>query len=515
MGAVAGCDRRPVAPPPGTEPSPTDTDTGSGPVGPRNIVYIYSDQHRGPFVGAFGDPVALTPNLDALSAASVRFPNMFTNSPLCRPARATMMTGQLPHVHGCWNNDVVAARSGPSHVRRIRDEAGYLTAMIGKAHLTVPVGHPMDPANVALLEDWGFAYVFELLSQITCATKPNAYSDWLAETTPTGEPVGKDERYAAYVEQWQLLGFPPPDAAPYALTTADHVDLWCGDLAAEWIRTYDDPRPFYLQVNFPGPHSPYDATTEFRAMYDASQPGFPTAILGAPADPRSPAVQFLWQTRPELHGLTAEDSRALLLTYYAKVTLIDRAVGAVLAALDERGMLDDTWVIYGADHGDLLGDHELWGKVAMYDGAVRTPLFVRPPGGVDGWAADGLVDQLDVTATIVAMAGLAPDGTSTGASRLDQILAGPDATGAQDGKESVVAEVAAHPSGALRTGMLRQQRLKLVYDFDGDRPVELYDLDADPDEVANRVLDPAMRSDVEALSAELMSLIEADKVPPS
>ena len=63
------------------------------------------------------------------------------------------------------------------------------------------------------------------------------------------------------------------------------MDLWCGDLAAEWIRTVPDDRPFYLQVNFPGPHSPYDATSEFRALYDAAAPGFPTAILGPPEAP--------------------------------------------------------------------------------------------------------------------------------------------------------------------------------------------------------------------------------------
>ncbi|MEQ1505486.1 MAG: sulfatase-like hydrolase/transferase [Myxococcota bacterium] len=503
---LVGC--RPRGDTPGTVAGSPTGDTGPTTTGrPPNVVYVYSDQHRGPILGAFGHPTVRTPNLDGLAAASVSYPNMFTNSPLCRPARATMMTGRLPHTHGCWNNDQLADRDGPSHARRILDEAGYLTAMIGKAHLTEPKGHPMDPDNVAALQAWGFAYTFELLSQITCATKPNAYSDWLAENTPSGER-SKAERYADYVTKWELLGFPAPDQPPYGLTTADHVDLWCGDLAAAWIRAYDDPRPFYLQVNFPGPHSPYDATTEFRSLYDAAAAGFPTSILGPPVEPVSPVVQWLWDMRPELHGLTADQSRDLLLTYFAKVTLIDRAVGTVLAALDDAGLSDDTWVIYGSDHGDMLGDHELWGKVAMYDGAVRTPLLVRPPGGTTPWTCDGAIDQLDVTASILALCGLAPDGA--GSSRVGQWLGGPDAPDAQAGKDAVIAEVAAQPDGHLRTGMLRETRYKLVYDFDADRPVELYDLDADPDEVTNRILDPGLAPTVRAMQDRLLDAIAAD-----
>ncbi|MEZ4240688.1 MAG: sulfatase-like hydrolase/transferase [Myxococcota bacterium] len=490
---------------------PRDRDGPPVPAGPRNIVYIYADQHRAPVMGALGDPVVLTPNLDALAAESVRFPWMFTNAPLCRPARASMMTGRLAHVHGCWDNDSLADPLGPSHVRRIRDEAGYRTALIGKSHLTLIQGHSLAEVNVEKMRQWGFEDSLELLSQITCATKPNPYSDWLGETTPAGER-SKAERYAAYVTAWELLGFPPPDVDPYDLGTADHVDLWCGDLAAAWIRDQaagDDDRPFYLQVNFPGPHPPYDATREFRDRYDPTDPAFPTAILGPPGTPRSPAVEYLWQSRPELHGLTGADSRALIRDYYAKVTLVDEAVGAVLAALAEAGRLDDTWVVYGADHGDLLGDHELWGKVAMYEGGVRTPLLVRPPGGVAGWAAEGVVDQLDVTATILGLAGLDSDGA--GDSRVEQLLGGPDAPGAQDGKESVIALVAATQQGTLRTGMLRRGALKLVYDFDSARPVELYDLQADPEERSNRVLDPSLQATVADLRDELLDTLDAQK----
>jgi choline-sulfatase len=474
-----------------------------GPARPPNVVYLYADQHRGTMLGSFGQPFALTPNLDALASESGKFVNMFTNSPLCRPARTVMMTGRMAHVTGCWNNQSYGDPNGPSHVRRARDEAGYLTALIGKGHLTDTKASTMDPEAQELMHEWGFEYVVELLSQVDCGRRGNPYSEWLRDITPDGER-SKADRYADYVERWDLLGFPPPDADPWQLGTSDDVDLWTGDQAAQWIRDYADPRPFYLQVNFPGPHSPYDATTEFRDLYDRDAPGFPTAILGPPADPVSPLVQWLWEERPELHGLTAAQSRGLYLTYLSKITMIDQAVGAVVAALDEKGLLDDTWIVYGADHGDLLGDHELWGKVAMYEGAVRTPLLVRPPGGIAPWTSEGLIDQLDVTATLTEILGLDPDGA--GQSRLAQWLGG----GPEVGKDSVIAEVAGERDGGYRTAMVRRTDVKLVYDFEEQRPVELYDLASDPDEVRNLVLDPDWAAVATDLRDELLDTIAAD-----
>lgn len=487
----------------GAPTRPGTGDTGAGPRRPANIVYLYADQHRGPMLGYAGHPIVQSPVLDALAAESVHFANAFTNATLCRPARATMMTGQLPHLHGSWTNDLVARADGPSHVRRIRD-AGYHTAMLGKAHLTLLDGHPMDPGNVERMAQWGFAEIFELISQISCAHRPNPYSDWLVTRTPPGEP-SKAARYADFVSTWEHLVNRPPDEAPWRLGPEDHVDLWLGTVAADWIRAWDGDQPFYLQINFPGPHSPYDSTTGYRARYDLDDPAFLPAILGAPQDPVSPLVQFLHGMR-DLDGLGPEDSKRMLLSYYAKITMIDEAIGGVLDALAARGLLDDTWVIYGSDHGDLLGDHELWGKVAMYEGSVRVPLLIRPPGGTAGWVQRGLVDQRDVTATIEEMAGLAPE--AHGTSLLGRVLGGPDAPGAQDGRTSVVAEVAGHLDGSLRTAMLRRERYKLVVDLDNGTPSDLYDLEADPEERVNRVFDPALASVVRDLRDELVAELE-------
>jgi choline-sulfatase len=151
----------------------------------------------------------------------------------------------------------------------------------------------------------------------------------------------------------------------------------------------------------------------------------------------------------------------------------------------------------------------LWGKVAMYEGAIRTPLIIRPPGGYTPWSADGLIDQLDVTATILEMAGL--DNQTSGDSRMAQILEGPEGAGAQTGKSSVMAEVIGQLDGTgYRTAMVRRDRYKLVIDLDTGLPSDLYDLEADPDEVSNLVEDPAQRDLITDMVDEYEAQVEAD-----
>jgi len=508
--ACSGPSDRTSNPDDGTD---SDVSPWTLPPGPHNIVYIYVDQHRGLMTGFDGHPVVLTPTLDALALESVRYPNMFTNSPLCQPARAVMMTGKLPRLNGCWNNQQNAdpAVSG-SHVQRIHDEAGYYTAMFGKAHLTTTIGHPGNPGNVANLAAWGFDETIELLSQKMCVTIPNFYSDWLVEITPTGQ-TSKASLYGDYVAMWDYIeNNLPPDIAPWFITTDENVDVWCAQIAADWLRAYDTDQPFYLQVNLPGPHSPFDSTTEFRALYDVTDPRLGTAILEVPANP-SPLVAFLLDHKEDggFGTLTLDQSKALLLSYYAKITMIDYAVTRVIDALQETGLLDNTWLIYGADHGELVGDHMLWGKVAMYEGSVRTPLLVRPPGGVTGWTSEGLVDQVDLTATILEMAGL--DNQASGSSRFAQIVQGPTDPGAQIGKPTIIAEIDGNtlsPPPVLGAAMVRRDRYKLVMDLDAGVTSELYDLEADPDEVNNLVSDPGQQTLIADMEEEYRASVDAD-----
>lgn len=450
-----------------------------------NIVYMFADQFRGDCLGAVGHPVVKTPTLDKLAGRGVTFGRCYSNAPLCRPGRACMMTGLYPREHGVWHNFAVPDQGVETHVRRMRDEVGYHTAVIGKTHLHEGIGD-IDQYR-CILSNFGFESIHELTGPGQSAKIRTSYTDFLKKRTRGGQR-DKYRRYKDYVyayarqyreRPWDL---PPPDSSPWNLDPADHLDLYTADLAATWLRQYDEGRPFYLQVCFPGPHDPFDAPSAYRGLYDPGDPRMPKGALDAPSKPLSGLVRQSIKFQ-DITGLTPEQKALLQVSYYGKISLIDEAVGRVLDALDEAGLSKNTWIVFGSDHGEMLGDHQLINKTVLYEQSVRLPCIFRPPGGSSGWRSDGLTDQHDVTATISAIAGL-DAGAGHGKSLLSKIEGGASAEGAQRHKDVVVSENHGF-------GMARNQRHKLVINYKTLAPVELFDLDEDPDEIHNRVDDPS------------------------
>ncbi|MFW9882477.1 MAG: sulfatase-like hydrolase/transferase, partial [Candidatus Thorarchaeota archaeon] len=148
-----------------------------------NIILIFPDQHRGDVMGCMGDPVVITPNLDKLASEGVLFTQCFTNSPLCIPARATLMTGLYVSDHGIINNNMEAKSSSQSHVRNIRD-TGYHTAVIGKTHLYEHRAnsegfHTNDKIDV--IREWGFDDIHEITGPIASIRLNSPYTDYLKE----------------------------------------------------------------------------------------------------------------------------------------------------------------------------------------------------------------------------------------------------------------------------------------------------------------------------------------------
>jgi len=176
--------------------------------------------------------------------------------------------------------------------------------------------------------------------------------------------------------------------------------------------------------------------------------------------------------------------------YYGKVSLIDDCIGRVLKALEEKGLMENTWILFSADHGEMLGDHGLIAKKVFYEGALNIPCIVRPPEGIDGWQSDGLTDHLDIGATLLDAAGAEAYEDSDGRSLLPLIAAGPDAPDAQIHKEAVLSEMGLPP---MAYSMLRTDRYKMSVDTLTREPLDLYDMENDPDELHNRIDDPSLK----------------------
>jgi arylsulfatase len=443
-----------------------------------NIVFIFSDQHRGDALGSVGNTAVRTPNLDGLAAEGVVFRNCSTSSPLCMPARASLVTGQYVNEHGAWGNRNEADRHGQSHVKNIRD-AGYCTAVFGKTHFKVPqadAGHTRESAFE--LNDWGYEVAHEILGE---PTSGSYYDDFLAKRK-------KLQIHETAMSTWKMgqgnSTLRPWEHTPCLLEENEHIDAYITNTANEWIAQYTDERPFYLQVALVGPHPPFDAPARYRDMFDPKD--MPPAIMEPPAEPVSPQVKTMFKRRG-LANMTEGQSRLMTSHYYAKVAFDDNLIGSVIETLTGKGLMDNTWIIYTSDHGEMLGDHRMVQKAVFYEGALNIPLIIRPPGGTEPWIANGLTDHYDIVNTMLDVTSGAPLEDDHGVSLISKIEAGKDAANAQQGKDVIFSEVRLY-------SMARTERYKMTIDSVTREPLDLYDMGNDPDELRNLVNEPSLSS---------------------
>jgi arylsulfatase len=450
-----------------------------------NILLVMSDQHRADMMGCAGDPTVQTPSLDALAADGVRFSRVSCQGPLCMPSRASFMTERYVRDHGVYTNWGEIGSDDPTYVRALR-EAGYHTALLGKAHLyldeklTVP---HMDDMAVRL-QALGFAEVFETGDKFV-GRIPTRYTDFLAQR-------GLLETYMRHIADRSYQGenedgqnatkcVPMWDSTPMPLPLDAYVDAWHGEQAVRWIESYDRDQPFFLFLGFPGPHDPWDAPAEAVARYEGLDISMPSSTARPAVDGtgRYGALlnSFLWLSDSET--MTDDAIRGMRRSYAADISVIDQQVGRLVGALADRDLLGRTWVIYTSDHGEMAGSHGLMSKCVLYEPAVRVPLILRPPGGCAPHVVDRLVEQLDVPATVRAIAGAGPVAESEGRPLLWSVDGQPD---------PAPRSVAVSENWGF--AVFETERYKLVVDEDAVSPCQLFDLREDPAEDHDLLPDP-------------------------
>jgi arylsulfatase len=446
---------------------------------PPNIVFLLSDQHRADVLGAAGHPVVQTPNLDALAAAGTLFERAYCQGPLCVPARASLLTERYVRDHGAASNKVGPVPGLPTMVQAIR-EAGYHTAAIGKMHL---YPHPADVADgLPVMHGYGFVEADEIGGKLASSRVVSAYTRHLSSRGLHHQYRDFVRRRAPYARAAAGQSLPPWTVDPSPLPAADYIDAWTGDRAVRWIENRRSDQPFFLWVGFPGPHDPWDAPAEYVDRYrDAEIPLDSTRRPELPAT--GPFRAFAERFLAASGGAELTDERILEVRrhYYANVTLIDSAVGAVIAAIRRRGLDENTWVVYSTDHGEMLGTHGLLHKMLFYEQAVRVPLIIRPPGNAPSRRFGGLVEHVDVPATLRSIAGAGPVPASAGRSLLPEVEGEPGT-----GKDLVVSE-------NFGFGMFRTKQYKIVVYEPDQVPVQLFDLAEDPAEDHNLISSPAYR----------------------
>ena len=450
-----------------------------------NIVFIFTDQQRPDTMGHADDPVAITPHLDRLANEGIVFPLCCTTAPVCMPARASLVSCKQVHEHGVWGFANPELRHGQSHVRNIRN-SGYKTGIVGKTHLwRHGKGHASE--HLEEMHDWGYVDAREATGPSESINTDSRYTDHLAEK-------GLLDLHRAYLTTY-LTGQRrhvalPWELPPTNLPTEDHLDMFISGLAEEWIEDHDSTDPFYLQVNFGGPHDPWDSPAEYRRMYNADD--IPLSLTEKPTGPVSPHVHSLLSNAPaKLNQMSESQNRVMKSYYYSKVTLIDDCVGRVIVALEQKGVLDDTWIVFSSDHGEMLGDHGLIAKKVFYDGAINVPCIFRPPSASGGWKSNALVGHLDIVSTLMSITGAEPLEKTAGQSLLPLLESGDSAEGANHHRDVLLSEIGIPPAGFV---MVRTERYKLSVNALTREPADLYDMQEDPNELHNRVDDPQLAS---------------------
>jgi arylsulfatase A-like enzyme len=467
-----------------------------------NILVVMADQHRADVLGCAGDDSAQTPTLDGLAAEGTRFSAVTCQGPLCMPARASFATERYVRDHGVYTNWAEVASGTPTYMGALRD-AGYHTVLLGKAHLYRDETHTAEHVDelAPRLRALGFAEVHETGDKFSTSMR-NPYLDALHDN-------GVLDAYAQYIRDRSYQGenetgrgatkrVPMWDATPSPLPPSLYIDAWHGELAARWISEYDGDAPFFAFVGFPGPHDPWDAPANAVARYAGADVTMPRTTVRPDVDGAGTYGRLLgaFLHLSDTTTMTADAIRGMRTAYSANVSVIDDAVARILAALEAKGMLEDTWVVYTSDHGEMAGDHGLMSKCVLYDGAVRVPLIVRPPrsfSGERGNVVDALVEHVDVPATMRDLGGAPPIEQSVGRSLLPY-LRGDDAPH----RTCSISENWGFASFVT-------ERYKLVVDEDAGVACQLFDRDDDPAEDENLVADPQHATVVDELMTTLVT----------
>jgi arylsulfatase A-like enzyme len=312
-----------------------------------NILLIIADQWRAQAFGFAGDPNVKTPHFDRFERESVNFTQAVSGTPVCTPARASLLTGQRPLTNGLFINDV-PLRSEAVTIAEVLAGAGYATGCIGKWHVDGQGRSNFIPRE----RRQGFDY-WKVL-ECTHAYNNSAY-------------------YADGPEKLKWEGY---DAIAQ---TAD---------AKQFIQTQAKAgKPFLMWLAWGPPHNPYEtAPAKYRAMYDPAK------------------IQLRPNVPPEVH----EKSRKDLAGYYAHCTALDDCFGELLETLRASGVADNTIVVVTSDHGDMLGSHGLIRKQKPYEESVRVPMLFRVPAklGIKPGRVDGAINTEDVMPTLLSLCGV-------------------------------------------------------------------------------------------------------------
>lgn len=434
-------------------------------VGRPNILFLFPDQHRWDyFEDDPGSPVRM-PNMARLAERGTRFHQAIVNSPLCAPSRACLASGRSYRRTTVLNNSQDYPLDLPTFYQGLRT-AGYRVGGVGKfdLHKNTP-GWGLDGKRC--LDEWGFTDgidnegKWDLIRN--CADAPKGpYSRYL-HNHDLMEAHLSDFIKRVHSENHENYGYTDPTPLP----DKAYSDNWLTENGLAALREFPTDAPWFLQVNFTGPHEPNDITQRMHDLWQGVD--FPNAYQNSQHD-------------HDFHNRVRQNYAAILEN-------IDRNCQRLIDAVASRGELENTLIVYSSDHGEMLGDHNLWGKTHPNQASIAVPLIVAGPGVGQGLRSNALVNLIDLAATFLDF-GQAQQLPESDAISLRPSLEGTSA----EHRNAVFSGMTLPPRAWQGTALgALQQDWDLVWDGryklvrHGDGKLLLFDLESDPQEESNLV----------------------------
>ncbi|WP_310733590.1 sulfatase-like hydrolase/transferase [Rubrivivax albus] len=460
-----------------------------------NVLFIMADQLRWDHLGCAGHPCLKTPNLDALAARGVRFANAFVNSGVCGPSRMSYYTGRYPISHGAtWNR--VPLSVGEVTLGEMLRGAGHRLALAGKTHV-MPDRQGLARLQLeggselaTLLERGGFEEIDRYDGHHTPGDESGYPAYLRAHGYDSADPwsdfvISAVDAEGSVVSGWHMRHC----HLPARVREAHSETAYMTDQAIGFVQRMGR-QPWVLHLSYVKPHWPYMAPAPYHAMYTADQ-CLPVVRSAAEREAEHPVLAAYRQQEESVSFQRDDCIRTVRPAYQGLITQLDDHLGRLFDALAAQDVLDDTLVIFTADHGDYLGDHWLGEKELFHDTVQKVPLIVADPraaaDATRGTVDPRFVESVDIVPTILdAMQVTQPAQRLEGRS-LQPLLHGEHPA---DWRDMAYSELdysyrqarltLGRPVDRCRAFSLRTARWRYVYWL--DLPEQLYDLQADPDE---------------------------------
>lgn len=427
-----------------------------------NLILVCVDQMRADAMGVAGNDAIDTPNLDDLALGGFHFTRAYSSTPTCVPARVALLTGKSPALHGRYGyrEGISFPDAYPVTLPSVLRESGYQTYAVGKMHV-FPDRARCGFDEVELHD--GFLHTQRRLD----GGPVDDYVEFLRRET--GDPR------ADYQDTG--IGCNAMTARPWEREERLHPTRWVADRSMRFLERRDPSRPFFLYTSFHRPHAPFDPPGWLWEKYVRRELG------------ERPVGEWIsrFDEHRRDHGSEAEFGtkkesvhQQVKAGYYASIEFIDLQLNRLKEALSDQGLLEDTVIAFVSDHGDMMGDHDMYRKSVGYEGSARVPFVVHVPAKWrEGWGETGEVGAIaelrDVMPTLLGLAGVpVPEGVD-----------GVDLRGSSRGEGPRDYLHGEHLIGSLgRHSMqwIRSERWKYLW-FSGDGHEQLFDLEADPQEL--------------------------------